>query len=328
MKIRNVKSFHRKTSGNKSLHRKLVLPSLSLLGKVFLYVIMGLLTGFSVISVTWNLLPFLAEIILYVMAALALPVVCCYFVLDCKHGWKWMKTKIEANSLIGPMVHDYRYRTLAFALPGMAFNLVFAVFHGVIGIISHSLWFGTFSAYYILLSVMRFLVVSSDRRISGRIPGLKRCLDGWFVFRCCGFLFLVMTVMLGGAVVLLLNAKGGKHYPGFTIYAVAAYTFYKIIVSFIHMVKAGKLKSPALMALRSVGYTDACVSVLSLQTAMLAAFAKGEQDSIRIMNGMTGIVVCMMVFFVGIRCIRISGKMKLSKETGGMDYDSSACSGR
>ena len=70
--------------------------------------------------------------------------------------------------------------------------------------------------------------------------------------------------MLDGAVVLLVHNEGGKSYPGTLVLAVGAYTFYKIIMSVIHMVKAKRLKSPLLVAVRNIGYVDALVSMLSL----------------------------------------------------------------
>ena len=108
----------------------------------------------------------------------------------------------------------------------------------------------------------------------------------------------------------------------------AAYTFYKIIMSSIQVVKVGKRKSPLLSITRRIGYIDACVSILTLQTAMFASFARGEEVLIKRMNGITGAVVCVMVLSLGIQGICVSKGMKDKLMTGGKRDDSYTCSGR
>ena len=72
----------------------------------------------------------------------------------------------------------------------------------------------------------------------------------------------------------------------------------------------GKRKSPLLSITRRIGYIDACVSILTLQTAMFASFADGEEELIKLMNGITGTVVCVMVLGLGIQGIYSSRKEK------------------
>ena len=52
---------------------------------------------------------------------------------------------------------------------------------------------------------------------------------------------------------------------------------------------------------RRIGYIDACVSILTLQTAMFASFAEGEEAFVKLMNGITGTAVCLMVLGLGIQ---------------------------
>ena len=115
-----------------------------------------------------------------------------------------------------------------------------------------------------------------------------------------------MAVVLCGAVVLLIREEGGKHYAGFLIFAVAAYTFYKIILAVINLIKVRRMKSPLLLAIRNIGYADALVAVLSLQTAI----GEGEEQNTQWMNGMTGVAVCLMILAIGIYMIRKEGSEK------------------
>lgn len=52
--------------------------------------------------------------------------------------------------------------------------------------------------------------------------------------------------------------------------------------------------------IRTIGYADVAVSVLTLQRSMLASFGEMEEIKAHTMNALTGAVVCLFVFLLGI----------------------------
>ena len=285
------------------------IPSLRLQYRIILYFVTIVCITLALVNVAFACFPYLAGIIFYVLAAVTLTASCYYIAIHIRQdNRKIIKPAIASNTYTNKVTTDYRWRTIWFAVPGMVSNIIFAVFNGVIGITSHSAWFGTLSAYYILLSVMRAGVVRQERILAGVKEKREHMRRELSVYRRNSVLFMFMAVVLAGAVILLLNAQGGKDYPGLTIYAVATYTFYKIIMSTIQVIKVGKRKSPLLSITRRIGYIDACVSILTLQTAMFASFAEGEEALVKLMNGITGTVVCLMVLGIGIQGICFSKK--------------------
>lgn len=252
------------------------IPSLRLRYRIFLYFVTITCIALALLNVAFSCFFYLVGIIFYVLAAITLTASCYYITIHIRQDiTEIIKPAIAANPYTNKVTTDYRWRTILFAGSGMVSNLIFAVFNGVIGITSHSAWFGTLSAYYILLSIMRVGIVDQERKIAAIKEKEEHMRWELSVYRRNSVLFILMAIVLAGAVILLLNSQGGKNYPGFTIYAVAAYTFYKIIMSSIQVVKVGKRKSPLLSITRRIGYIDACVSILTLQTAMFASFANG-----------------------------------------------------
>ncbi|MGN1180601.1 MAG: hypothetical protein ACI4SD_05235 [Suilimivivens sp.] len=286
------------------------IPSLRLRYRILLYFVTIICIALALLDVTLACFPYLVGILFYVLAAVTLTVSCYYIVIHIRQNIREIiKPAIAANPYTNRVTTDYRWRTILFAVPGMVSNIIFAVFNGVIGITSHSAWFVTLSAYYTLLSIMRAGVVRQERKIADIKEKRERMKRELSVYRRNSVLFILMAVVLAGAVILLLNAQGGKDYPGLTIYAVATYTFYKITMSTIQVIKVGKRKSPLLSITRRIGYIDACVSILTLQTAMFASFAEGEEALIKLMNGATGSVVCVMVLGLGIQGLCSSRKV-------------------
>lgn len=234
------------------------------------------------------------------------------------------------------LVKDGYFRTIVIALLGMALNLIYALFNGVIGVTRHSAWYGSLSAYYTFLCVMRFLAVfyakdvyitkksttkksitknSITKKLITKKPITKKSKTNlkereWKTYRNCGFLLSLVSTALAGAVIMLVFGEGGKSYPGVMIYAVATYTFVKMGIAIKNMIQARKQKSYLMMTLRNISYSDALVSMLSLQTALFVSFGKPEDKFTFIMNTLTGIAVCMMILALGIymQCDAKKGK--------------------
>ncbi len=279
--------------------------------QILLYVVTIICMILALLNTAFACFAYLVGITFYVLAAITLIASCYYVTIYTKKDIiEIIKPAIAANPYTNKVTTDYRLRTILFAGSGMVSNLIFAVFNGVIGIISHSAWFGTLSAYYLLLSIMRIGIVRQERKLAVINEKQERIRRELFVYRRNSVLFVFMAIVLAGAVILLLNSQGGKNYPGITIYAVATYTFYKIIMSTIQVIKVGRRKSPILSITRRIGYIDACVSILTLQTAMFASFANGEEEFIKLMNGITGVALCMIVLGLGIQGICFTNRRR------------------
>lgn len=309
---------HAVSRKNSQFSRHLHLPRLRRRYRILLYLCMFIFSGLSLVQVALECFSFTQGIVIYVLAACSLFAGCAYLVRDLRYEVREViKPGIAANPYTSRVAGDYRLRTFVFAVPGLTGNVIYAVFNGVVGILSHSAWFGSLAAYYILLSMMRCGAVMQERKLSKILDSGERMKKEIKVYQKDSILFVLMAVVLGGMVVLLELSMGGKEYPGFTIYAAAAYTFYKIIKATIDVVKVRHRNSPLLMVVRKIGYIDACVSILILQTAMFASFAEGQDEFIRIMNGATGAGVCLIVLGLGIWGIWNSRRLKREWGSGG-----------
>ena len=293
-----------------SLKRKLD-SFLTKRNQIILFIITIVMAVLSIVDVVLQIFPLPISIAIYVMAAIS-------FFSSCS---LWIRAVrllvcvvlipfIEKNKIANMLVKDYKLRTIISALPGLGMNLIFALFNAVIGIISHSAWHGSLAAYYILLSAMRFVSVMYAKSIYIDKKKGKTEQRELKVYKNCGIMLSVMSIALMGAVIMLVFGFGGKSYPEIVTIAVAAYTFYKLIMSIINMVKARKEKSLLLITLRYIGYSEALVALLSLQTALFAAFGQGSEKLIPIMNTATGAAVCLTALLLGVYMICDARKRK------------------
>ena len=111
-----------------------------------------------------------------------------------------------------------------------------------------------------------------------------------------------------GIIVYMVTQDRGFSYPGLLIYAMAMYAFYITISAIINVIKHRSHKSPVMSAAKAVSLTAALVSMLSLETAMLARFGSDETEFRRMMLGASGGIVCAFVLAMAIYMIVRSTK--------------------
>ena len=84
---------------------------------------------------------------------------------------------------------------------------------------------------------------------------------------------------------------------------IATYTFTKITIAIIGMVKVKRSASSVLKALRNISLADACVSIYTMQRSMLVSFPGMEASEILLLNIFTGTAVWIVVLILGINLI-------------------------
>ena len=182
-------------------------------------------------------------------------------------------------------------RTLKFALASLVFNMAFATYHLIIGLATSSWWLLTLGSYYLILSIVRFVVLRSK---SGER----------FIAKFTGWMLILLTIPLLGTVILSVVRDRGHELHMIVMIAMAAYAFTKIALATIKLIKARRSTSATLITLRNISFADAFVSIFALQRSMLVSFDGMTKTEIVIMNATLGSAVCVIVFLLGLNLVR------------------------
>ena len=267
--------------------------------------------AFSVIQVQKGILPQIAGILVYIFAAVSLTAACICLYNDLRNGVieKLLMT-VKKTSFGAQFLEDYTFRTILTTMPSFIINVAYTVYNGVIGIVNQSSWFITMAVYYSLLGVMRYHAVNTGRKIS-RMKDQKLIRKKELaVIKTDGILLLLLNLALSGVVLLTIEKGRAKAYSEIMAISIAAYTFYKTTMAVINMVKVRKMQSPILITIRNIGVADALVSILTLQTTMLASFQNTSNLDVNRMNALTGMAVCILIALLGISMIYYASKRK------------------
>ncbi|MBQ8291912.1 MAG: hypothetical protein IJX88_05355 [Clostridia bacterium] len=203
---------------------------------------------------------------------------------------------LESKPLTDRLLKSYGFRTIVFAVGTFTLSLAYSVFNGAMGIVYRSIWYGALAAYYIILAVMRggILLYHSKRR-----GGATDELSQLYTYRRCGVLLLIVNVALSSAMAQMIFDDRAFTYAGWTIYAFAAYAFFKITMSILNFFKAKKEAEYTVEAIRNINLTDATVSILALQTALLGTFSTAEVD-VSLFNTLTACAVTVITVGLGV----------------------------
>lgn len=198
---------------------------------------------------------------------------------------------------------------------GTLINLGYALFKLVTGIWFRSFWLGAVAVYYMVLCLIRFLLVRNDRKSRVMDGGREQLVQQWKSYRLCGWLLLALNAAISGMVFQMIWQNRSYSYPGFVIYASAAYTFYRLTMSIIRAVKSRKGEQPVFAAARALDLCVALMAIFALQTALLDTFGSELSEWARlVLNTFTGGSVCLAVVCIALYMILRSGKVLREKE--------------
>ena len=182
-------------------------------------------------------------------------------------------------------------RALKFLLATPASNVAFAVYHLLLGLFTGSWWLLTLASYYLVLSVVRFVVL--------RFKSKEH-----FIIKFAGWMLILLSVPLIGTVILSVLRDRGHELHTIVMIAMAAYAFTKITLAIIKLIEARRSKSAILITLRNVSLADALASIFALQRSMLVSFEGMREREIVIMNASLGSIVCIACFLLGLMLLQ------------------------
>lgn len=229
---------------------------------------------------------------------------------------KSVKNGLHTNKHTSKYLSEADLRARISMQTGTVINISFAVFKLAAGVYYNSPWFIAVGIYYAVLSIIRFILIRRDKK-STKLTD-NQLLHQWKSYRLCGCLLLVLNLTMSGMVFQIIYQNKAFSYPGFIIYAIAAYTFYRLTVAIIRLIK-NKQSNPVLLSAKALDLSISLMSLFSLQTAMFTSFGTSTDEATRrLMNSITGGTVCLAVVCIAvIMTLKATKKIKDSEKLGG-----------
>ncbi len=223
---------------------------------------------------------------------------------------RFFKTFKNENKYAIRWQSDTRLRINVSLYGSLIWNALYGLFQLWLGFYHHTFWFSSLGAYYICLGIMRFSLLLHTRKYAEgeKMEGeLKK-------YRACGWVFLVMNVVLSVIVFFMIYFNRTFEHHMITAIAMASYTFSTLTVAIINVVKYRKYNSPVFSASKAISFASALVSILTLEATMLTTFGDGTMtdDMQKLMLGMTGAVISVIIVSMAIFMI-VNGTKRIKE---------------
>lgn len=197
-------------------------------------------------------------------------------------------------------VNDLAFRGSVSIYQGIAVNFLYGLFRIVVGTRYASVWFISMAVYYLVLAVLRLSLILNYQHKSETVE--LRCYrrTAWWLF--------LLNLPMGGMILLMVLTNSGYSYPGYVIYLSAMYTFYTMVTSVVSLVRFRRLGSPILSAAKVLNFIAALMSILGLQTAMIARFSTEGDGFRKMMNAITGGAIWLSVILIAVYMLHRGSK--------------------
>lgn len=206
----------------------------------------------------------------------------------------------EENKYARRWLEDRQLRMKVSLYGTLYFNTAYALLQLGLGFWHHTFWYYTLAGYYICLAIMRFFLA---RYTGSHQPGENQK-EELIRYRNCGIVLLLMNLTLSVMVFFMIYWGRTFRHHQITTIALATYTFTAFTLAVINLIKYRKLKSPVYSAAKVVSLASACVSMLTLEAAMLTAFgATMDAFTRNLFLGLTGFAVCAFIILMAVGMI-------------------------
>jgi len=203
--------------------------------------------------------------------------------------------RYRARTAVGQRLQDdRRFRIVASAAATLAMNLLYGTGHAVLGLMDGSVWLLIMAAYYILLGMMRFGAVLTERKHASER----------FVMRFCGGMLMALALVMGAATAISLIQERAVPHGIVIMLIIAIYTFWKMTMAIVHTVQAHQSGTPLTRTIRNITLASALASLMTMQRSMLVSFqGEATAQEMMILNICTGTAVCLLVFLMGLNMV-------------------------
>ena len=195
---------------------------------------------------------------------------------------------------------SYSFKTLISSTASLCVTILFALYHGFLGLAASSIWHGSICVFYLLLVVIRGIILLTEYRIkSEREEEKQRRRRKTFLITSVLLLLLNLSLMLPiSLMVLLQNQVNIGKIPAI---AMAAYTTYKITMALIH-IRRQKIYHVLIRELRTINLIDTLVSILTLQsTLIMVNSGPAEETNMLTLSSISSAAIYIVIIIVTVR---------------------------
>jgi len=197
------------------------------------------------------------------------------------------------DNMLARIKDDYEYHTFFSVCVSLVITIVFALANCVLGVIHASSWHFSIFIYYTLLATARGIIPFTEKHGSTRSGKTTLQTKAFFAI---SLIFLFINISIIGPIMIMIRQEKEVYVTMVPAIAMAAYTFYKVTLAVIWLIKIRKSKNALLRSARTINIIDALFSIIVLQSTLIAVSgSENDHELIRFSAVTSGLIWSAMV---------------------------------
>jgi len=214
----------------------------------------------------------------------------------------------------GPLLRrwkeDHAFKALAGAALSTGATGLFAAYNGLLGVRLLSIWHGGICVFYLLLTVIRGLILLTERNNRTGDEG-RRGARRQRTFMVSAAMLLLLNLSLILPISLMVKLEKPVHMGLIPAIAMATYATCKITMASVHICRQRRRGDDNILVaeLRTISFIDALVSVLSLQnTLIMVNRTEGEGRGMFLLSAVTSAAIYIVIVLTTVRLLLTGGR--------------------
>ena len=282
---------------------------------IILIVLFAFFDIFAIVAWTVNFFIWKIDVIEGICDCVALIVSSYLLYLLIAFLYRQYKKKVEPKVLSTEtgraLFGAYGASNVFWSLVSLLINIGYAVLNIVLAVLLNSLWYGLIAIFYAVLMGARMTIIFLARHIARKYWMNKTELlyAELKVSIGSGGLIFLMDLSMAFAVTFMITNTPPNSSGKIAAIGLAAYTFYKIILAIINLVRSKKNGDPIVTALRNISMADACMSMVNTTITLDMTFGTGNLAAAK---NLAALLAVGITLFISIHSF-VKGIIMLSK---------------
>lgn len=249
---------------------------------IILTVLFAFFDIFAIVAWTVNFIIWKIDVIEGICDCVALIVSSYLLYLLIAFLYRQYKNKVEPKVLSTEtgraLFGAYGGSNVFWSLVALFINIGYAVLNIVLAVLLNSLWYGLIAIFYAVLMWARMTIIFLARHIARKYWMNKTELlyAELKVSIGSGGLIFLMDLSMAFAVTFMITNTPPNSSGKIAAIGLAGYTFYKIILAIVNLVRSRKNGDPVVTALRNISMADACMSMVNTTITLDMTFGTGN----------------------------------------------------
>lgn len=184
----------------------------------------------------------------------------------------------------------------------LAVTFLFALYNGFLGLYHRSVWNGSICVYYLFLLSIRGGILFTEKRVKGAENHRKESLRKrtFYITSVC---FILMNLLLAVPILQMVYNQRTVRMGMIPAITMAAYTTCKIVMASVKVKKRKQSNNILTRELRILNFTDALVSVLTLQNTLIVVNGEGNSHDMFVLSCLSSALIFFVILTLPVGCM-------------------------